>query len=112
MTFTFTSDLTGDVDYVRFHTGDTNEGEAFLSDELITSLVAQEGSTQGAVIAAIRYIIAQLSKPNFKADWLSLDYKSAREGYQALLNEKLKEFGRRIKQATHTPVYRKDEEDS
>lgn len=109
MTFTFTSDLTVANDYVRFHCGDTVEAEAFLSDEIITSLVATSSSNNAAVIAALRYILTQLSKPNFKADWLQVDFKTAREGYQKTLNDKLKEFGMGRAAAAHIPVYRQDE---
>lgn len=109
MTFTYTFDLSDDVDFVRFHTGDTHEAEAYLSDEIIASLITQMGSKQQAVISGLRYILTQLSKPNFKADWLQVDLKTARDGYQKLLNDKLKEFGLRAASATHIPVYRIDE---
>lgn len=109
MTFTYTSDLTNSRDYVRFHTGDTESTEAFLTDEIITSLVATSASNNAAVIAAIRYIILKLSKPNFRADWLQVDNKSAREGYQQMLSEKKREFGLLYVDAVHTPVHRMDE---
>lgn len=112
MTFTYTHDLSVARDYVRFHTGDTEEAESFLSDEIIVSLVATSTSQNAAVIAAIRHIILKLSKPNFKADWLQVDMKTAREGYQAMLTEKKREFGLLYQNATHTPVYRMDEAES
>jgi hypothetical protein len=108
MSFTYSSDLTISRDFVRFHTGDTVETESFLSDEIITSLLATESSQQYAVIAALKYILARLSQPNFKADWLSIDLKSARQGYEMILSEKRLEFG--IAQLTGqvTHVYRSD----
>lgn len=93
MAFTYTEDLTVDRDFVRFHTGDTREGESYLSDAIITSLLAIEATKQQAVIAAIKYIIAQLSTPNFRADWLQVDYATARKSYTMLLREKQREFG-------------------
>lgn len=111
MTFTFIFDLSIDRDYVRFHTGDTSEAEAYLSDELITSLISETGSKQQAVIAGLRYIITKLSKPNVKADWLQVDNKTAREGYEVILRNKLKEFGIGMATATHIPVSRLDEEE-
>lgn len=93
MTFSYDEDLTDDVDFVRFHTGDVVEGESFLSDEIIASLVTTKGSKEAAVIAGIRHIIQRLSQPNFRADWLQIDNKSAREGYQAMLADKQAEFG-------------------
>jgi len=87
MTFTYTSDFTVARDYVRFHTGQTVEAESLLSDEEITSLVAVEGSNNLAVRAGLLYIIRRFSQPNFRADWLQVDYKTAREGYKQMLEE-------------------------
>jgi hypothetical protein len=112
MAFTYTEDLTVARDYVRFHTGDTTESESFLSDAIIASLIADEGTNKKAVIAAIEYIIAKLSKPNFKADWLQVDNKTAREGYEKLLTTKKQKFGLLYQDMTHTPVYRMDEEET
>jgi hypothetical protein len=64
-----------------------------MSDELIASMVAVEGSNNNAVIAGLKYIISQLSRPNFTADWLAVDSDAARKGYQTLLDEKRREFG-------------------
>ncbi len=93
MTFTYTEDLTDTVDFVRFYTGDVVDGENFMSDEIITSLVTQEGSKEKAVIAGIRYIIRRLSQPNFKADWLQIDNETARQGYEKMLDEMKAVFG-------------------
>ncbi len=58
-----------------------------------TALVASEGSVGGAVIASIRYIISQLSSPDFKLDWLSVSNKEARAGFELLLKQKAQELG-------------------
>ena len=92
-TFTYGFDLTQNIDFVRFETGDTTEGEHYLADELITSLVSTSGSSEAAVVKALAYIIMQLSKPDFKADWLSISNAEARKGYQQMLAEKKKEYG-------------------
>jgi hypothetical protein len=93
MAFTYTEDLSIGRDFVRFHTGDVVSGESFLSDAVITSLIATTGSNEAAVIAAIRHIIARLSTPNFRADWLQIDNEAARRGYEKFLAEKKKELG-------------------
>jgi hypothetical protein len=93
MTFTYGEDLTDDADFVRFHTGDVVEGENFLSDGIITSLLATSASREAAVIASLRHIILRLSQPNFKADWLQVDSATARTGYETALADKMKEFG-------------------
>lgn len=108
MTFTYTEDLTDDVDFVRFHTGDVVSDESFLSDGIITSLVATTGSKEAAVIAAIRHIIARLSTPNFRADWLQVDNEAARRGYETLLKEKQKELGFGALVSTGINTYRAD----
>jgi hypothetical protein len=108
MTFTYSEDLSVDRDYVRFMTGDTTSGENFLSDEIIASLITTEGTKQKAVIAALRYIIRQLSKPNFRADWLQIDYASARQGYEKVLRDLLTEFGLSTLEVSSVQTYRGD----
>lgn len=73
MTFTYTEDLTLDVDFVRFHTGDVDSAAALLSDELITSMIAVVGTKEEAVIAGLNHMILRLNTPNFTADWLKVD---------------------------------------
>src|SRR5690348_13769606 len=93
MAFTYTEDLTNNINFVRFHTGDVIDGENFLSDGIITSLVTLSGSKQGAVIAGLKHIILRLSQPNFRADWLQVDNEAARRGYEKMLDDKMNEFG-------------------
>jgi hypothetical protein len=108
MTFTFAGDLAIDRDFVRFEVGDTTEDSAWLSDEIIASLVTQAGSKQGAVVRALKFIIMQLSKPDFKADWLSVTNGEARKGYQAMLADKQKEYGIGGISASVVYTYRSD----
>ncbi len=107
MTFTFGEDLSVARDYVRFHTGDT-QSPGYMSDELITSLLAVSSSNNEAVIAGLRYIIQQLARPDFKADWLMVTNDEARKGYQAMLNEKRREFGIAAVTAETQHVWRAD----
>jgi hypothetical protein len=93
MTFTYDITLSTDLSQVRFNIGDTNEKGAYLADETINALLTSEGSVGGAVVASIRYILTQLSTPNFKQDWLSVDYEKARQGYEKMLKDKSQEFG-------------------
>jgi len=93
MSFSFDITLAQDSDVVRFHIGDTSEDGHYIEDETIDALVASEGSVGGAVIACIRFIISQLSSPDFKQDWLSVSNKEARAGYEKLLLMKSRELG-------------------
>jgi len=93
MTFTFATNLSTDLALVRFHIGDTNSAGAYLADETITALVTSEGSVGGAVVACIKYIITQLSQPDFRLDWMSVSNAEARKGFQELLKQKAQEFG-------------------
>ncbi len=93
MAFTYTSDLTTDINFIRFKTGDTVEAQGFIDDETITALVTLEGSKEAATIAALTFIIARLSQPDFKADWLQVSHQSARQGYEGLREELRQEFG-------------------
>ena len=108
MAFTWVGDLSTDLDKVRFHIGDTDSDGHFLEDATITALVTSEGSVGGAVVACLRYIISQLSRPDFKADWLTVSHAEARKGYQALLNEKRREFGVAVVSASAVYTYRAD----
>jgi hypothetical protein len=93
MAYHFDPALADDVSLVRFHIGDTNgEGGHFLEDETIRYWVTTSGVPE-AVIECIRYIITQLSTPNFVQYWLEVTNEKAREGYEKMLAEKMKEFG-------------------
>lgn len=109
MTFTYSPSATPtDLTRVRFHTGQTVEAESLASDEEIAMAIAEEGSWQTAVISVIKKIIAELSKPNFKADWLQVDHKVAREGYVDLLAIKRAELGIPAVTGRGQSVYRPD----
>ena len=108
MTFTYGEDLTDNGDFVRFHSGDTVSAQAYLTDEIITSILAVESSKQHAVIAAIQYIVARLSQPNFSADWLTVSHEQARKGYETVLAMKRREFGISKHVVSTTHVYRVD----
>jgi len=108
MAFTYGEDLTDNGDFVRFHTGDTVSDQSYLSDAIITSLLATESSKEYAVIAALKHIIARLSQPDFRADWLQVSHAEARQGYENVLQQKRREFGiaKHVSSVTH--VYRVD----
>lgn len=97
---TFSYDLTdglSDIDRVRLWTGDTVEAAAMYSDEELSALIAEEGSWQAAVVAALEAKIAELALvPDFKADWLEVDVKTT----VTLLNGRLARF-----QAKHADVF-------
>lgn len=87
MVFTYTEDLTVERDYVRFHTGDTIEARSFLSDAIITSLLATAESADHAVADALRYLLKMFSRPKIRADWSEVDWANARAGYQKALDD-------------------------
>ena len=93
MSFTFSTDLHTDLAKVRFAIGDTNSAGAYLTDETITALITLQGSVGGAVIESIKYIITQLSQPDFRLDWMSVSNAEARKGFEALLKTKAQEYG-------------------
>jgi len=100
MTFTFATDLSTNLAKIRFHIGDTNSDGAYLADETISALYTLEGSVGAASLACIRYIITQLSSPDFKQDWLSVSNAEARKGFENLLKLKAQEFGISLSGAT------------
>jgi hypothetical protein len=94
MTFTFNSSLATDLALVRFHIGDTDENGYYLEDETINALITIKGSVGAASLACIKYILSQLSKPDFKLDWMTVSgMEQARKGYEDLLRKKASEFG-------------------
>jgi hypothetical protein len=93
MSFTFDAALGDDVSLVRFHIGDIDADGYYLEDETIQYFVTA-GTVGSAVIACIKHIISQLSKPDFRKDWLAVsNMAEACKGYQALLAQKASEFG-------------------
>src|SRR3990172_4303476 len=100
MTFTFATDLSTNLALIRFHVGDTNSDGAYLADETINALYTLEGSVGAASIACIKYIITQLSSPNFRLDWLTVSNEQARQGFENLLKIKAQEFGVSLSGAT------------
>jgi hypothetical protein len=99
MTYSFDNSLGDDVSIVRFHIGDNHDEGHYLEDEEIQYFVTA-GSVGSAIISCIKYIISQLSIPNFRKDWLSVTNEQARAGYENLLKVKQQEFG--ISDATVT----------
>ena len=102
MSYNFDPSLADNVSLVRFHIGDNSDEGHFMEDETIQYWV-DAGTVGSAVVACIKYILSQLSKPDFKLDWMSVsNMKDAREGYEALLKEKMAEFGEYSITATST----------
>jgi hypothetical protein len=95
MTFTWGADPVNDAaDWIRFELGDTDESDYFLEDEEIgAALALAEDDKQDAALSCIKLIQRKLSKPNFRADWLQVDYEKARAAWQATLAEKTQEYG-------------------
>ena len=109
MTYTYTEDLTVNRDFVRFHTHDTIESESELSDEIIASLLATESSKQRAVIAALRYKMQNLMRPDVEADEISIDqHAAAVQSYRDLIKEKELEFSLQRYVSSVTYTYRAD----
>ena len=110
MSFSFDASLGDSVSWVRFMIGDTDSNGYYLQDESIQYWITA-GSKEQAVIDCIENIIAQLSMPTTKLDWLSVDYSTARAGYEALLKRMKQKLGKTngvtFGQVTHTP-YRAD----
>jgi hypothetical protein len=94
MTFTWGADPVNDAaDWIRFELGDTDSEKYFLTDEEITAALAlAEDDKKVASISCIKLILRKLSKPNFRADWLQVDYDKARAAWHATLAEKLQEY--------------------
>lgn len=91
MTYFFNADLSDDVSLVRFHIGDNHDEGHYLENETIQYFVTADGVNK-AVIKCIRYIISQLSQPDFHQDWMSVNSGEARKGYEALLIQKAQEL--------------------
>lgn len=90
--FSFNSSIVSDIDLVRFHIGDTSNEGHYIENETITYFLTSN-SVAETVIICIRHIITLLSTPNFSQDWLTVDTRTAREGYEKMLKDKAKELG-------------------
>lgn len=93
MTFSY-SPFATDRDRIRFHLGDTDAPAAKFSDEEIDAVLSEKGGDYKlAVLALIRNLIARLSAPDFKADWLQVSNGAALTSWRKLYAEKADEFG-------------------
>ncbi len=112
MAFSFEIDGSGfltDKDRVRFHVNDTDPTAPKWSDELITAVIADQGSWQKAVIALLTDLLFKLSQPDFKADWLEVSNQSAAAtSVRLLLASKKKELGVTTITSSFINVYRSD----
>lgn len=93
MTFTYDPSTVTDIERVRFAIGDTVESGALFSDEEINMVISETGTYKTAVIACIEAMIAMYSEPNFRADRLQVDNKSAVSSLRTLLQTKRREYG-------------------
>lgn len=107
MAFTFTGKLDTALDRVRFAIGDTDSAGQYLADETITALVNLHGEG-GAIVESLRHILAQLSRPDFTADWLTVSNKQAAASIRAMLNDAIRRYGAGGARAKSTNVYRAD----
>jgi enterochelin esterase-like enzyme len=93
VTFTY-SPISTDRDRVRFHLGDTDASAPKFSDEEIDAVIVEcDGHWKPATLACIRNLIARLSQPDFKADWLQVTSGDAIASWRRLYSEKSAEFG-------------------
>lgn len=84
MTFTYSVPFAADRDRVRFAIGDTDSSAPKLTDEEIDAMIDEEGSWQKATLACIDSLLARLSQPDFRADWLQVEHSKARAGLESL----------------------------
>lgn len=90
----FTYDLSTDLGEVRFHIGDTDSSAPMFEDAELTAILTLYGNdVEQAVVSCLRNLLAKLSKPDFRADWLQVSHGQARQGITKLLSEKQAEFG-------------------
>ncbi len=93
MPFSFAPDLSDDVSKVRLDIGDIEAEGFYLEDETITALIALGGSIGQGSIDSCKYIITQLSQPDFKKDWLTVSNADAKDGYIRILAELRQKYG-------------------
>jgi hypothetical protein len=109
---TYTYSLSTNIGKIRLEIADTNDGtggQAKLTDEEIQYAIDNGGSTIGYwVIKALLLIRAKLNDPNFKADWLEVDLKTARESMDAFIADKRREYGISAVTATTGYAWRPD----
>lgn len=91
--FSYQPGLTRDLDKVRFYSSDTDENGFYVPDATITALLAELSDWHIVTLEILRYIISQLSQPDFHADWLSVSNASALQGFQDLLALRMRQFG-------------------
>jgi len=95
MAKTFDASLPTDRDTVRLKAGDTDTTAMFLQDETIDALLVANSDSIGlTAIACVNYIITQLSRPDYRVDWLSVSQQAAAaDSYRAVRRQLEQEFG-------------------
>lgn len=94
MTFTYNTNPFDNVARVRFWTGDVDVNRAIFQDEVINGVIQDQGTWQTAAVVLIQNIIMQLSgQPDFHADWLTVDYKTALQYYSQMIIRVARQLG-------------------
>jgi hypothetical protein len=83
-----------DLTRVRMALGDTDASAPKFQDEEIRATITDQGDDwRAAALVLVDSLIARLSQPNFRADWLQVDHASARAGYVTLRAHLARQFG-------------------
>jgi hypothetical protein len=105
MTKSFDPSLPTDRDRVRHEIGDVDPERMFLDDETIDALLALFSDDLGlTIVNCVLAIAAQLRRPDFKVDWMSVSNQvAAAQSYDQMAEDKAAEWG--IGGTTSTYVY-------
>jgi len=95
MAKTFDASLATDRDTVRLKAGDTDTKAMYLQDETIDALLVANSDSIGlTAIDCVNYIISQLSRPDYRVDWLSVSQQAAAaNSYRQVRRQLELEFG-------------------
>ena len=87
--WSYTGDLSKDLDWIRFTIGDTDPDEAFMTDIEITSLLSLKGSKEQAALSCMEHILMLIIKDsvNYKIGSTSVNTSDRYIGYKALYDE-------------------------
>jgi len=93
MSFSFDINIGDDRDEVRLEIQDTDGDAYFFDNEVIDFILTEEGSVGAAVVRCLENMIAQLSRPDFSTDWISVKNSTGIDGLKETLALKKQKYG-------------------
>lgn len=87
--WTYSADLSNELDWIRFTIGDTDEVEPLMSDAEIQSLLTLKGSKEQAALSCMEHILLLFAKDgvNYRIGSTSVNTTDRYKAYKAMYDD-------------------------